>query len=132
LKKKIEGFSTMTILPILANLIDSVLRAIKIKRAFAFLLASVMIVGTFAPASAMAAQNSSMTQRETQNLLDDDDSDRPKTTREWKAEARETSDQPLERTKRIVEETADAVQDWAELYPDVAERSIPALEDDNR
>lgn len=51
--------------------------------------------------------------------------ERPTTTREWKQEARETEDAPLERVKEIGQETAEAVKEWGGLYPDVADRTIP-------
>ncbi|GAB4541622.1 MAG: hypothetical protein Tsb0014_33690 [Pleurocapsa sp.] len=52
-------------------------------------------------------------------------SERPTTTREWRQEARQTEDAPLERAKEIGKETAQAIKEWGELYPDVAERTIP-------
>ncbi|MGL5793382.1 MAG: hypothetical protein ACRC06_03080 [Waterburya sp.] len=51
--------------------------------------------------------------------------ERPTTTREWKQEARETDNQPLERAKEIGKETKEAVKDFGKLYPNVAERTAP-------
>lgn len=51
--------------------------------------------------------------------------ERPTTTREWRQQARRTEDAPLERVKEIGKETGEALKDWGELYPDVAERTIP-------
>jgi hypothetical protein len=106
------------------------LSSLNLGRALAIGLAGLVVAMAIAPAPALAARANQTLPREVNKILQDDDSDRPKTTGEWKAEARETEGQPLERAKRIVEESADAVKDWAELYPDVAERSIPALQDD--
>jgi hypothetical protein len=121
----------LNILSTLISRVAEIFSKATIKRAFAFMFASLVLASTFAPAKALAAQPSKFVNSNTTDMLDDAESDRPKTTREWRAEARETEDQPLERTKRIVEETADAIQDWAEVYPDVAERTVPALKDNN-
>jgi hypothetical protein len=51
--------------------------------------------------------------------------ERPTTTREWKQEARQTEDRPLERVKEIGKETKEAVKDWGKLYPNVTERTAP-------
>lgn len=52
-------------------------------------------------------------------------SKRPTTTREWRQEARATEDAPLERAKEIGKESAQAIKEWGELYPDVVDRTIP-------
>ncbi len=92
---------------------------------------SLILSTIFVPGNALAAQSTQVNPNQVGDVLDEDGTERPKTTREWRQEARATEGQPLERTKRIVKETADAVEDWAELYPDVAERTVPALQDDN-
>ncbi|HHP7231195.1 MAG TPA: hypothetical protein ACFCUY_10085 [Xenococcaceae cyanobacterium] len=51
--------------------------------------------------------------------------ERPSTSREWRQEARETDDAPLERIKTIGQESAQAVKEWGELYPDVIDRTLP-------
>jgi len=115
----------------LKNRTINFLKRASIQRAAALALAAFALLLTIAPQQAKAAQRAQTIQEKTENILQDDDSNRPKTTRQWNQEARETAGKPLERTKRIVNETADALEDWAELYPDVAERSIPALQDDD-
>lgn len=107
------------------------LKSLSIQQSVALLLGAFVMLITIPSEQAQAAQSSPAMQDKAEDILNDDESNRPKTTREWYQEARETEGEPLERTKRIVEETADAVEDWAELYPDVAERSIPALQDDD-
>lgn len=52
-------------------------------------------------------------------------SERPTTTREWYNEADRTEDAPLERIKEIGKQSAEAVKEWGELYPDVVERTLP-------
>ena len=51
--------------------------------------------------------------------------ERPTTTREWRQEARRTEDAPLERVKEIGKETGQALKEWGELYPEVAESTLP-------
>lgn len=59
------------------------------------------------------------------NKIFEGNPERPTTTREWKQEAHETKNQPLERVKEIGKETKEAVKDWGKVYPDVAERTVP-------
>ncbi len=59
------------------------------------------------------------------NRVFESNSERPTTTREWRQEARETEDAPLERIKEIGKESAQAIKEWGELYPDVVDRSLP-------
>ncbi len=51
------------------------------------------------------------------------DSQRPKTTGEWNREARETEGEPGERAARIAKESAAAVKDFGNVYPDTAKSS---------
>lgn len=57
------------------------------------------------------------------NVIHQNGSDRPKTTREWNREARATEEAPGERLQRIGKESAEAVKDLGSLYPDTAKRS---------
>jgi len=61
--------------------------------------------------------------------LQNDTSDRPKTTGEWNREARQTAGKPGYRANRIAKETGEAVKDFGKLYPDTAERSGDALQE---
>ena len=60
-------------------------------------------------------------------LQQDNDPNRPKTTGEWNQQARETKGKPAERLKRIGEQSADAVKEFGEMYPEVAENSVKEL-----
>ncbi len=53
---------------------------------------------------------------------------RPVTSAQWKAENEELKGNPLDRAERVAEETADAVGDMAEIYPDTAERTLPDVD----
>jgi hypothetical protein len=55
--------------------------------------------------------------------------ERPQTTREWRQEARETSDSPGERAQKIGQEAGAAVKEFGEMYQDTAKRSIRELKD---
>jgi hypothetical protein len=61
------------------------------------------------------------------NEIHQDDSQRPKTTAEWNQQAEETQGRPAERLKRIGEQSVEAVKEFAEMYPDTAERSADSL-----
>ncbi|MEB3309576.1 MAG: hypothetical protein VKJ02_05035 [Snowella sp.] len=58
-----------------------------------------------------------------------DDANRPKTAGEWDQQARETEGRPVEKLKRIGEQSAEAFKEFGAVYPDTAERSADALED---
>ncbi len=64
-----------------------------------------------------------------QKDLQNNTSDRPKTTGEWNREARETAGEPGNRVGRIAKETGEAVKDFGKMYPDTAERSGDALQE---
>lgn len=57
------------------------------------------------------------------------DSERPKTTREWNREARQTEDNLGDRVENIVEESGQALKEFGGLYPDTAKRSGRQLKD---
>ncbi|MEG4234696.1 hypothetical protein QUA40_21715 [Microcoleus sp. Pol11C3] len=56
-------------------------------------------------------------------------SERPQTTREWRQEARETSDSPGQRAQKIGQEAGAAVKEFGEMYQDTAKRSVRELKD---
>lgn len=63
------------------------------------------------------------------DVVHQNDSDRPKTTGEWNREARQTEGKPSERGERIAKESGEALKEFGELYPNTAERSARGLED---
>lgn len=65
-------------------------------------------------------------------VVHQEDSQRPKTTGEWNQEAQETQGAPGERLKRIGKQSAEAVKDFASVYPDTAKRSASELQDGNK
>ena len=61
-------------------------------------------------------------------MVKQEDPQRPKTTKEWQKQAREVKGKPGERLERIGEQSADAVKEFGQMYPDVAKRSAKELE----
>jgi hypothetical protein len=61
-------------------------------------------------------------------LVHQENPDRPKTTKEWQQQAREVKGKPGERIERIGEQSADALKEFGQMYPDVAKRSANELE----
>jgi hypothetical protein len=64
-------------------------------------------------------------------VVHQDDSQRPKTTGEWNQEAREVKGEPGERLKRIGKQSAEAVKEFGQIYPDTAEKSVSELKNSN-
>jgi hypothetical protein len=54
--------------------------------------------------------------------------DRPVTTGQWQAENEQTPWQPAKQAKRIAKESADAVEEMGEIYPDNAKTVMPGME----
>jgi hypothetical protein len=104
------------------NYLSSLLKKTKIKSVLTTTFLGVILltsgVSSYATNGNGAADNIS-------DKIFEGNPERPTTTREWKQEARETKNQPLERVKEIGKETKEAVKDWGGLYPDVAERTVP-------
>ena len=61
-------------------------------------------------------------------MVHQENPDRPKTTKEWQQQAREVKGKPGERIERIGEQSADAIKEFGQMYPDVAKRSERELE----
>ncbi len=84
----------------------------------------IILVGCLMLTSGLSERPSQAITDRVDAIIHQDDSQRPKTTGEWQAEALETENAPGERIERIGEESADALRDWASLYPDVAEETF--------
>ncbi|WP_414588313.1 hypothetical protein [Scytonema sp. PCC 10023] len=102
--------------------ISSVLNQFQVKRFLAVVLVGFLVLTTNV---ANESGNKGLTNRINQ-ALDQNDSQRPKTTGEWNKEARETEGAPGERAKRIAGQSAEAVKDFGKLYPDTAKTSANA------
>ncbi|MEL6603004.1 MAG: hypothetical protein AAFP20_07240 [Cyanobacteria bacterium J06614_10] len=64
------------------------------------------------------------------NMIERGETGRPVTTRQWKAENERLEGQPAKRVKRIANESADAVEEMAEIYPGNAKSVLPGMSND--
>jgi hypothetical protein len=65
--------------------------------------------------------------RKLNNEIHQDGELRPKTNGEWNQQAMETDGRPVERLKRIVEQSGEAIKDFSNLYPEAVERGAAEL-----
>lgn len=105
------------------NLISSVFAELPIKQVLSVVLVGFLVLTT---SNTPNNYNKAATNR-IDTIVQRNDSDRPKTTGEWEEEAQEI-DNVGDRIQRIGKESAEAIKDWAGLYPDTAERSAEALD----
>lgn len=108
--------------------ISSFLKGLQIKSFLAVALVGFLLLttGIDAPSSNKALA------KEVRDQAHQIDSVRPKTTREWYQESRETNNSPGERIKRIGEESAEALKEFGSVYPDTAKTSVEAAKDMSR
>jgi hypothetical protein len=66
------------------------------------------------------------------NIIQNENPERPKTTAEWNQQARETKGKPGEKIKRIGKQSADAVKEFGSMYPDVAKNSAAELRNNTK
>lgn len=99
--------------------ISSLLKELQVMR---FL--TVVLVGfLFLTTNVAQDRNTQAVTKKLNEVVHQDNSQRPKTTGEWQQEAKETEGAPGERAKKIAKESAEAVKDFGALYPDTAKRS---------
>jgi hypothetical protein len=103
--------------------VTSLINGLQFKRFFAVVLAGFILLTTNVD-SQQSNQPLANQVREEAEI----DSVRPKTTREWYKEARETENSPGKRLENIAEESAQAIKEFGSLYPDTAKRSAPDLQ----
>jgi cell division septum initiation protein DivIVA len=106
--------------------ITSLINGLQVKRFLAVVLVGFILLTT----NVDSKQNNKALTKQVREQAEQIDSVRPKTTREWEKEARETEDSPGERLQNIAEESAQAVKEFGSLYPDTAKRTAPVLKDD--
>ena len=105
--------------------ISSMLNALQVKRFFAVVLAGFILLTT----NIDYGRNDKAVAEKVLDKAHQIDSVRPKTTDEWKQEARETEDAPGERLKNITEESGQAVKEFGAMYPKTAKSSTRSLDD---
>ncbi len=104
--------------------ISSVLKQLQVKRFLAVVLVGFLVLATNIDQS----RSSEAVTKRVDQLVHQNDSQRPKTTGEWNKEARQTEDAPGERLQKIGKESVEAVKDFGKVYPDTANRSTPDLD----
>lgn len=103
--------------------VSSLLSALQVKQFLAVVLAGLLLLTT----NVESGRGRSTTFNRVNDKAHQLDSERPKTTREWEQEARETKGDLGDRVQNIAEESAKAVKEWGSLYPDTAKRSAREL-----
>ncbi len=107
--------------------ISSLINGLQVKRFLAVVLVGFIVLTTNVDAN---QQNNKGLTKQVLKQAEQIDSVRPKTTKEWYKEARETEDSPGERLENIAEESAKAFKEFGSIYPDTAKRTAPVLQDD--
>jgi hypothetical protein len=104
----------------------SLLGKYRIKHLLGIVLIGCLLITNTACASPSSAADSSLKQK-VDAAIDRNDSPRPKTTGEWKQEARETENAPGKRLQKIAKESKEAVKEFGKVYPNTAEKSANSL-----
>lgn len=104
--------------------IGSLLNTVHIKQFVSTLIIGVLILSTNVDPD--LASKGAIDRLEVK--VQQEDTQRPKTTRQWQRQAREVEGRPGERAKRIGEQSADAIKEFGEVYPKVADESANELE----
>lgn len=103
--------------------IGAVLRALRIRQLLAALLVGAILLTT----NIADASLSSETQANLDRVTEQGETGRPRTTGQWEAERDSLQGKPIKRLERITEETADAVGEMAEIYPQNAKTLTPGV-----
>lgn len=116
--------------------LSSLLKDIQVKQFFAIALVGVLVFMTSPEMpkgrdSGDLGRTGQAVTKKIDRVIHQGDSERPKTTREWQNEAARTEDAPAERAKEIIKESADAFEDFGEVYPSTAKRSARATQENN-
>lgn len=104
--------------------ISVVLKEFQVKRFLAVVLVGFLVLTT----NVDSGRNSQGLTQRINEVVHQDGSDRPKTIGEWNREASATQGDTGERLQRIGKESAEAVKDFGEVYPDTAEKSARDLD----
>ncbi|MFQ4136076.1 hypothetical protein PGN35_007120 [Nodosilinea sp. PGN35] len=94
-------------------------------RQFAVACSAVVVLLT---ASGLKADQSSSGRTYGNELPPTQEVGRPRTMGQWEAENEALEGQPGKKLQRIAEESADAVKNWAEIYPQNARTLTPGVD----
>lgn len=96
------------------------------------LVVATFVVGMLLLTSSVDSANlSPSTKTYLNNMIERGENGRPVTTRQWKAENERLEGSPGKRVKRIAKESADAVEEMAEIYPGNAKSVLPGMSNDS-
>ncbi len=101
------------------NHINFLLQGVQIKSLLAVVLVGLMTLTT----NVAFGQNNQVLKEQVRQDIQQDDSQRPKTIREWNQEARETEGYPIERLQKIGEESAEAFKEFGSGYVEGAKKT---------
>jgi hypothetical protein len=111
----------------IATKLNNFIKTIRVRQFLPLLLVAFLLL----PIHISSANNSKAIAKKLDEVVHQDDSQRPKTTGEWNQEAREVKGEPGERLKRIGKQSAEAVKEFGQIYPDTAEKSASELKNSN-
>ncbi|MEL6158576.1 MAG: hypothetical protein AAGJ95_11255 [Cyanobacteria bacterium J06554_11] len=95
-------------------------------------MVATFVVGMLLLTSSVDSANlSPSTKTYLNNMIERGENGRPVTTRQWKAENERLEGSPGKRVKRIAKESADAVEEMAEIYPGNAKSVLPGMSNDS-
>jgi hypothetical protein len=107
--------------------ISSLLKRLQVKSIISIALLGVLLLTT----NVNAAQNSQEVTKRIDQLVHQDDSQRPKTLGDFEQEVE--GDVPLgERVYNTARDSAEAFKDFGSVYPDTAKKSARALENNSK
>lgn len=101
------------------NHIKSLLKKFQLQHLVAVFLVVLMTLNT----DVTLGQNNQLLRQKVREDIHQDDSQRPKTIREWNQEARETADYPGKRLQKIGEESAEAFKEFGSGYVEGAKKT---------
>ncbi|TVP58939.1 MAG: hypothetical protein EA343_20770 [Nodularia sp. (in: Bacteria)] len=101
------------------NHINFLLQGVQIKSLLAVVLVALMTLTT----NVAFGQNNQVLKEQVRQDIQQDDSQRPKTLREWNQEARETEGSPGKRLQKIGEESAEAFKEFGSGYIEGAKKT---------
>ncbi|MBG1267834.1 hypothetical protein [Nostoc sp. WHI] len=99
--------------------ISSLLKGLQVKPFLAVVLVGFVVLTT----NVAPGENNKALKERVRELIQQDDSQRPRTIGEWNKEARETEDAPGKRLQKIGEESAEAFKQFGAGYVEGAQKT---------
>jgi hypothetical protein len=118
-----KGATMLSFISKIADKFYSFTKGMHAKQIFSVVLVSSLLFTNHIGVTA----NSRVVTQKLDEVVHQNDSERPKTTGEWNKEAREVKGEPGERLKRIGKQSGEAVKEFGSIYPDTAQKSASEL-----